>query len=468
MLKYIISFWALTRFSSAISQNLNGMATFFQHYFAGTNNLRIVSIILLLLAFILFLFLIVILYIKSLLSFIKESEVNMAEKGVFVKKNVSVQDQELEKELEKELERDLEASKHQRETSQRKQTKERLAKIATEKEENEKKKSILREKELQEKAIPFPSPIEVPGFRGNAKLKEFDWGTGRQGELDELAAGINQMQPQYPSRSLIETTGLIINMLGRNIDAGKIAQTVKNRCQENASEEEIIQTIDSIQNFISLANNGKFDVLENRNSLPSPDYALMALARGDTGPTLSLMESLINTFVDKGAQTTNLQKRDIIFLEASNYACTFGSIAQIDGDIELSRSAFELAIELSPKNANAWSRVADSYQQSKTDSKAVWAYQNVLNYADTNLYPHQIANANQNLAKYYESQGDRQRAASLYNLSNSYYNTIGINTRLTNKELDIIHIIEAKQEENMPDTIQKLLNISKQKRRGYI
>ncbi len=468
MLKYIISFWALTRFSVAISQNLNGMATFFQHYFAGTNNLRIVSIILLLLAFILFLFLIVILYIKSLLSFIKESEDTLAGKGALVKKKASVQDQELEKELEKEFERDMETSKNQREALHRKQAKEQLADLAAAKELQKKKKIALKEKQDAQGTIPFPSPVEIPGFRGNATLKEFDWKTGRQGELDELAAGIGQMEPQYPSRPLIDTTGLIINMLGRNIDAGKIAQTVKNRCREKASEEEIIQTIDSIQNFISLANNGKFDTLENRDILPSPDDALMALSRGDTGPTLSLMESLINTFVDKGAQTTNPQKRDIIFLEASNYACIFGSIAQIDGDTELSTSAFELALELSPKNANAWSRVADSYQQSKTDSKAVWAYQNVLNYADTNLYPHQIANANQKLAKYYESQGDRQKAASLYNLSNNYYNTIGINTRLTNKELDIIHIIEAKQEENMPDTIQKLLNLSKQKRRGYL
>lgn len=465
LLKYIISFLTLGHFSFAINQNLNGMATFFQHYFAGTNNLRIISIILLLLAFILFLFLIVILYIKSLLSFIKESEETLASKGISLSSNAKIEDQEMEKELEKEFERDMEANKGQRESLSKKQNKQNLLDSAIEL--GKKKKQEIKPKtqplrQIKEN-IPYPSPIEVPGFRGNASLKEFDWSTGRQGELDELAAGINSVSSQYPARPLIQTTGLIINMLGRNIDAGKIAQTVKNRCQNMASEEEIIQTIDAIQNFISLANNGKFSALPNGEDLPSPDEALLALSRGDTGLSLSLMEALINYYVDKGSQANIPQKRDIIFLEAANYACIFGSIAQIDGDAELATSAFELAIELSPKNANAWSRVGDSYEKSNTDSKAVWAYQNVLTYADTNLYPHQIANANQKLAKYYESQGDRQRAASLYNLSNSYYNTIGINTHLTNKELDIVSIIESKQEENMPDTIQKLLNYSKMK-----
>ncbi len=465
MLKYMITVWTLSHFSSAINQNLNGMATFFQHYFAGTDNLRIVSIILLLLAFILFLFLIVILYIKSLLSFIKESEASLASQGGFVKR--TIEDQELEKELEKELERDLENTKSERATLREKQKKEKDAFLKTQKEverkkEEEKAKIKKEEENLKAKTIPFPKPVPVPNFRGDASLREFDWKTGRQGELDELAAGITPMTYTQP-KPIIDMLGLIINMLGRNIDIGKIAQTIKSRCGAGASEEEIIQTIEAIQNFISLANNGRFQNLPNKDTLPTPEMALFALSKGNTAPTLSLMESLINALVDKAAETNVVQKRDIIFLEASNYACIFGSIANTEGDPALATSAFELALELSPKNPNAWSRVADCYAKSQTDSKAVWAYQNVLAYGDENLYPHQIANANQKLAAYYENQGDRQKASALYGLSNSYYNTIGINTRLTNKELDIINIIEQKQEENMPDTIGRLLNLSRKK-----
>ena len=465
MLKYTLTYLTLSRLSFAINQNLNGMATFFQHYFSGTDNLRIVSVILLLLAFILFLFLIVILYIKSLLSFIKESESNLAAQSIFSKK--SVQDQEMEKELEKEFERDMETSKSLRKKKDddllKKQKENEQKKKAKEKEETLKR----NEQEEKQKTIPFPQPIPVPNFRGNASLTEFDWKTGRQGELDAVAAGLNDFNLRHPSKPIIDVLGLIINMLGRDIDIGKIAQTVKTRCGNGATEEEIIQTIDSIKSFISLANNGKFLNLPDKETLPSPEIALLALSHSDTGPALSLMESLINSLVDKASQTNTPQKRDIIFLEASNYACIFGSLANVESDPALATSAFELAIELSPKNPNAWSRVGDCYAKSKIDSKAVWAYQNVLSYADDNLYPHQIANANQKLAGYYEIQGDRQKAARLYDLSNSYYNTIGINTHLTPKELDIINIIESKQEENMPDTVNRLLNLSK-KQKTYI
>ena len=162
------------------------------------------------------------------------------------------------------------------------------------------------------------------------------------------------------------------------------------------------------------------------------------------------------------------QKRDIIFLEASNYACTFGSIAAMEEDPSLAVSAFELALELSPKNPNAWSRTADLYLKSKTDSKAVWAYQNVLSFADQNVYPHQIANANQKLAQYYERQGDFNKASELYYLSNAYYNTIGINTNLTEKEKSIIEIIESKQHENIQNAVDKLLNLSKKKAGNFL
>lgn len=461
----MITFLTISRFSSAINQNLNGMATFFQHYFAGTDNLRIVSIILLLLAFILFLFLIVILYIKSLLSFIKESEATLSSQGGFARR--SVEDQELEKELEKELERDLENTKNERAFLREQQKKEKDAFYNAQKEierqkEEEKKKQKEEEERFKAKTIPFPKPVSVPNFRGNASLYEFDWRTGKQGELDEIAAGLVPFERVQP-KPIIDMLGLIINMLGRNIDVGKIAQTIKSRCGSGASEEEIIQTIDSIQNFISLANNGRFLNLPDKDNLPTPEMALIALSKGETAPTLSLMESLINYLVDKAAETNMPQKRDIIFLEASNYACIFGSIANTEDDPALATSAFELALELSPKNANAWSRAADCYAKSKTDSKAVVAYQNVLAYGNENLYPHQIANANQKLAEYYETQGDKQKAATLYGLSNAYYRTIGINTSLTNKELDIISIIESKQEENMPDTVGRLLNLSKKK-----
>lgn len=445
---FAITVLSVTQFSLAITQNLSGVAGFFQRYFAGTDNLRIVSIILLLLAFVLFLFLVVILYIKSLLSFIKDEQQSVASSASSYTPasapSVS-RDLELEKELEKELERDLENTRYKRQQAQNLQIKEK----AKEKEERVNKPSVFGE-----------------NFRGNASQTEFDWKTGKTGELDELAAGV-LLNSHINSRPLIDLTGLIITMLGRNIDAGKIAQTVRSKCGNCATEEEVIQTIDSIKSFISLSNNRKFNQLAP--DLPSPHEALTSLAKGDAGPALSMLEALINALVDKASQAKTLQKRDIIFLEASNYACIFGSIANLDGDNALATSSYELAIELSPKNANAWSRAADAYATDHADSKAVWAYQNVLKYADADLYPHQVANAHKKLAAYYEAQGDKLKASKLMNLSSDYYQTIGINLGLTSKEQDIIDIIESKQEADLPETVEKLLNLSGiQQRRNYI
>lgn len=91
-----------------------------------------------------------------------------------------------------------------------------------------------------------------------------------------------------------------------------------------------------------------------------------------------------------------------------------------------------------------------------------------MSFADQNVYPHQIANANQKLAQYYERQGDFNKASELYYLSNAYYNTIGINTNLTEKEKSIIEIIESKQHENIQNAVDKLLNLSKKKAGNFL
>ena len=60
-----------TDYMSIVANDINALAGMFERYLSGADNLRIVSIILMLLAFILFLFLIIILYVKSIISFLK-------------------------------------------------------------------------------------------------------------------------------------------------------------------------------------------------------------------------------------------------------------------------------------------------------------------------------------------------------------------------------------------------------------
>ena len=221
-----------------------------------------------------------------------------------------------------------------------------------------------------------------------------------------------------------------------------------------------------MKNFISLCNNGKFANLPDIAYLPTVDDALYNLALGDASDCLVLLENLMNSNVDKGHSMRVIQKREIAFMEASNYACTFGTLASLN-DKTLATGAFELAIELSPKNVNAWSRVADMYTKTASDSKAIWAYQNVINIADDDIYPHQVANAHIQLSQYYYSQGEVAKAKSFFEYGDKYYSSIGINQDLTPKEHDIIGIIESKQEEDLPNTIERLLNVSINKHASY-
>lgn len=474
MLQNIALFLLTTRFSVAITQNLNGMAGFFQRHFVGTDNLRVISIILLLLAFILFLFLIVILYIKSLLSFIK-NDVGPAVEGRANTKRISG-DLQHERDRERELERELEKSQQQKQYEQQQKRNmmeaERRRDLA-EKEENERLKAAA-EKKAADNVLYMPNSRKDNGFgkppvssRGKASTVEFDWRKGRRGELDEAAAGIEPFKYVPAQKPLDEMTGLIINMLGRDIDDGKIAQTIKSKCGDLASEDDIIQLIASIKNFVSLCNNNKFENLPDAENLPAADEALYNLVQGDSSYCLEMMEALMDYNIDKSQQLKNSQKRDIAFLETSNYACTFGTLASLH-DVQLATGAFELAVELSSKNINAWSRAGDMYMRAESDSKAIWAYQNVLKMGDEDLYPHQTANANKQLAQYYYNQGDSKQAARLYNSSNDYYATIGIHQDLTGREQEIINIIESKQDDDMPNTISKLLNVASQRRRSYM
>ncbi len=489
MIKHIALFLITSRFSLAISQNLNGMAGFFQHYFSGTDNLRIVSVILLLLAFVLFLFLIVILYIKSLLSFIKNDVASDVGVGGGAQSGVSAAAAPVnERVYENDFARETESAAQNQSRLAAQQQKRNQESLERRRRENaERELSEQRKREAEKKmpkntdfgdrllnpsassafnnkpAAPYAAKQQnssaYSGGRGNASSKEFDWRKGRSGELDEAAAGIKPFKYTPAKKSLASLTGLLINMMGRDIDEGKIAQVLKAKVGDLATEEDVIQLVDTVKNFIYLSINGKFDSLPEAEDLPTPDESLYQLSEGDPRSCMDLMQYLLDTCCERCFQVKgNASKRDLSFLEASNYACMLGTLSSLQ-DITMSTSAFETAIELSPKNVNAWSRAADMYMRANSESKAIWAYQQVLNMADEDMHSHQVANANKNLSQFYYDQGDNRKAANLYNSSNDYYTKVGINEELTSREQDIIEIIESKQDEDMPETINKLLSV---------
>ena len=265
------------------------------------------------------------------------------------------------------------------------------------------------------------------------------------------------LQYQQSKKQLSELLGLIIDMLGRNVEDLKIAQTVMFRNMNQESEENILQTIDAVKDFIALCINGRFTPLRNTKKLPDEEKALYNLAMGDSSPALSLLEALMDDNIDKAAVLPESPKRDEIFATTSNYAVTFGTLAAV-ADVHLATGAFELAIELYPQNINAWNRIGDMYQLAENEPQATKAYQNVLNLADEEINQRQMANAQKMLSQYYYAQGDSLQAAKLHNISKGYYDSIGINRRLDRQEVEIVEIIESHQQEELEATISKILS----------
>lgn len=466
MLEQMITVFSSESFMSSVVSHVDVLAGVFSKYLSGLSNIRMASIILMLLAFVLFLFLIIVLYVKSIIAFLKTDtaggkkrspEEEFYEELEEEDEETGINERELEKELEKELARDLEQSRIEREVNEQQQRRlldqqRELDRQEQRRKDNEKEK---REKEKSEAQARSQS---------HAAKKEFsvdlDWKKGKLNDLEQQAQAVlsdEKLSYQQSNKALPELLGLIIDMLGRGVDDLKIAQTVMYRNQGQSSEDEIIQTISAIKDFIALAVNGKFMDVRRGKQLPDEATALYHLAEGDTTYSLALLEALMDSNIERTTGMTSGPKRDEVFIETSNQACTFGTLSAIS-DVHLATGAFELAIELAPKNINAWTRAGDMYAKAGSHNQAVWAYQNVLNMADEEINIAQVANANKMLSQYYYEQGNNLQAAKLYNSSKQYYDSLGINRRLDRQELEIIEIIESRQHDELGDTINKILN----------
>ena len=257
--------------------------------------------------------------------------------------------------------------------------------------------------------------------------------------------------------ALSDLMGLTIDMLGRGVDELKIAQTLNFKNQGLSDENEILKAIDAIKEFINISILGKFAKLEEYDELPNEDQALFHLANGDPSLALALLEKLMDSLIDKANLSASEEKRQRAYAEVSKYACCFGALAE-PNDIMLATSSYELAIELQSTNVTAWGRLGDVYKKASSMSKAIWAYNNVLSFADSEIDINQIANANKNISEQLYAEGNSLQAAKLYNSSKQYYDSLGINRRLDKKEIEIIEVIESNKETSLPEMINKLLS----------
>ena len=462
MYEQIISIFSSSEILATVSNNIDDLATIIDGYLSGANNLRIASIILMLLAFILFLFLVIIIYVKSIVSFLKSDNKNTekddgAVDDIFNEEDAErlnriMSDEDRERELEKELQKELELARAEKEMFEQREMQEKQRKDAVRRE--EKANTREREKETKEKEQAEEKESEPKGI-----VVDLDWKKGKLRDLEQNAPTLSNEFLSYhqSTKDLSELLGLIIDMIGRGVDDLKIAQTLMFRNQGKNSEDDILQIIDSIKDFIALCINQNFDRLPNASQLPREEDALFHLAQGDPTLALAMLEALMDFNIDRSSMAGIDVKKDEIFKEISAQSCVFGSLAAIN-DIHLATGAFELAIELNPNNVNAWCRLGDMYAKADSNNKAVWAYQNVLTLADEEIYARQVANANKMMSQHLYAQGNSLQAAKLYNSSKQYYDSLGINRRLDKQEVEIIEIIEAHQKEELQATIQKILS----------
>lgn len=458
MLKEIITTDSLEAIAGSISANLNGFVTSINEFISSAVHMRLVSLILMLSAVGLLIILLIFLFIKSLISSSRSAKGGKS-KTLSSAADETADDDELERErdLERELERDLEQADYRRKMQEEQEEKQKLdleqVRRAKELKEQEQKEEKAKKEKEEENII-----LERDAKKDKDNLLDFDWQKGKspQAEVQAEAIDVNNLQYQQINKPLKELLGLLIDMIGRNVDDVKIAQTLSFRNQNLNSEDDILQTIDAVKDFIALCVNGKFDKLRAEKDLPSEREALYHLALGDNTLALALLEALMDENIDRSSIFTSGPQRDEIFKETSYNAATFGTIAALH-DVHLATGAFELSVELAPDNVNSWGRLGDMYAKADSKNKAMQAYQNVLSMADEEIYPRQIANAEKMLSQYYYEQGNNLQAAKLYNDSKSFYDSLGINHRLERQEIEVIEIIEAKQGEDLAETVNKLL-----------
>lgn len=451
---------------SKVGEILDGL----EAYFAEVDGIRILSFVLLVIAIILFLLSFIAIGIHRIMSIIKSGSSDKASKND-EDGTENIFNFEDEDELEKELQRELEfaANEQQRQELELQQLeeKERLEKEnkeRLEKKQKEKQEKEQLEKKEREKKKKVQQEKELNTFKEHKSYKEstleLDWkkGVNKDSSNDQLD-DIESLSLSYKQSSveLNNLMGLAIDMLGRGVDELKIAQTLNFKNQGMSDENEILKAIDALKGFINLSIKGKFVMLENYDELPNEDQALFHLANGDSSLALALLENLMDTSIDKANSSASEEKRQKMYMEISDYACCFGALAEMN-DIMLATSSYELAIELQSTNVIAWGRLGDVYKKANSTSKAIWAYQNVLNFADGEIDVAQIANANKNISEQLYAEGNSLQAAKLYNSSKQYYDSLGINRRLDKKEVEIIDIIEHNKDTSLPDMINKLLS----------
>ena len=193
---------------------------------------------------------------KSIISFLKLD--NSSQSNKKLKKELAKLEEadetddsdELQKELELEELRQKQILDQQRELERQEKRRQDILK---------QQKEQARKKEEEEKAKKEQKKETLPSKDLGIDL---DWQKGKSIESEQAVVNIlsgDVLYYQQNLKTLPELIGLIIDMIARKVDDLKIAQTVIYRNQGKSSEDEVMQTIMEVKNFLALAAQGKFN-----------------------------------------------------------------------------------------------------------------------------------------------------------------------------------------------------------------
>ena len=214
-----------------ISGKIKVLSGVVDQYLSNMEDLKLVSILLMVLAALMFLFVLIVMYVRSFINFLKapvkkKSYIVDESDDIFDEEDERrllqiIEDQDRERELEKELQKELEIAQAEREKAERQE--EQNLKIKEEA--LQQKKQEEKEKEQKKKKEPA---IKLDWKKGTLLNS-----TGKDNS-DALSPSI--MSYHQSNKQMNELLGLIIDMIGRGVDALKIAQTILYRNHYMISE----------------------------------------------------------------------------------------------------------------------------------------------------------------------------------------------------------------------------------------
>lgn len=421
-------------------------------FFLSMGGFRAISFILILISLILFLILIILVCIRGIFASRKETSKPSVQDTSFYFSDTDNENDE-QKELERELQFELEMALSERQAEEQQEKQKELEQL------QQNSEMALQEQKAKEREAENQKMEEKKFQKEKSNKLEFDWQKGKQPQKSVENIQELSLSYQQNKKELSQLIGLAMDMLSRGVDDLKVAQTINYKNQGMSDENDILKTIDAIKSFINLCVNDEFSKLKDYENLPREDQALFNLANGDATLSLALLENLMDTLIDKSQKASSEVKKQKLYHQVSQLACCFGSLAELN-DIMLATSAYELAIELEANNVVAWSSLGDVYKKANSTSKSIWAYQNVINYADGEINIAQIANSNKHISEHLYAEGNSLQAAKLYNSAKEYYDQLGINRRLDKQEIEIIQTIENNHHASLPEMVQKLLGRS--------